>query len=284
MPHGIVVIKRANEARGWALPGGCVDEGAREETSLDIDLVEQFGVYSDPTRIPATTRCRSCLSRKPHGVPVAANDAADVIVLPLSALPSPLWFDHARIVSDYGRYRQTGERPRLVGRSSVTCSACSPAETIVVVTDTARALARELLSPHVPGLASPIIQLMRPAGGRLASPRRASCVRVRVEPSPRCAPSDIGPRHPRRVSLRSVRPALLARGSSRGGSPRALGGARTGAIAAGWGRLCGTSARASAVTVEQGVRVARPKAWARGSGARPSSAGESSRPGCSGIQ
>jgi 8-oxo-dGTP diphosphatase len=126
MQQGIVVIKRATEPRGWALPGGGVDEGetveeaavreAREETSLDIDLVEQFGVYSDPTRDPRRHTLSVVFIAQAHGVPVAANDAAEAIVVPLSALPSPLCFDHARIVSDYGRYRQTGQRPRLVGR------------------------------------------------------------------------------------------------------------------------------------------------------------------------
>jgi 8-oxo-dGTP diphosphatase len=128
MLQGIVVIKRANEPRGWALPGGFVDEGetveeaavreAREETSLNIELIEQFGVYSDPTRDHRHHTLSVVFIARADGVPVAANDAADAIVVPLSALPSPLCFDHARIVSDYARYKQTGQRPRLVGRGT----------------------------------------------------------------------------------------------------------------------------------------------------------------------
>ncbi len=57
---GIVLIERKNPPHGWALPGGFVDYGeslesaavreAKEETSLDVVLTEQFYTYSDPSR------------------------------------------------------------------------------------------------------------------------------------------------------------------------------------------------------------------------------------------
>jgi len=57
---GIVLIARKNPPHGWALPGGFVDYGesletaavreAKEETSLDVGLTEQFYTYSDPSR------------------------------------------------------------------------------------------------------------------------------------------------------------------------------------------------------------------------------------------
>ncbi len=60
--EGIVLIERKNPPHGWALPGGFVDYGesleeaavreAKEETSLDIELVRQFHTYSDPRRDP----------------------------------------------------------------------------------------------------------------------------------------------------------------------------------------------------------------------------------------
>src|SRR3970040_128490 len=56
----IVLIERKNPPHGWALPGGFVDYGesletaavreAKEETSLDVTLTEQFYNYSDPDR------------------------------------------------------------------------------------------------------------------------------------------------------------------------------------------------------------------------------------------
>ena len=59
---GVVLIERRNPPLGWALPGGFVDYGetleaaaireAREETSLDVELIGQLGTYSDPSRDP----------------------------------------------------------------------------------------------------------------------------------------------------------------------------------------------------------------------------------------
>ena len=60
MNGGVVLIERKNPPPGWALPGGFVDHGesletaavreAKEETSLDVELVRQFHAYSDPAR------------------------------------------------------------------------------------------------------------------------------------------------------------------------------------------------------------------------------------------
>jgi 8-oxo-dGTP diphosphatase len=57
----IILIERLNSPFGWAIPGGFVDYGetieqaaqreAMEETQLEIDLIQQFHVYSDPTGI-----------------------------------------------------------------------------------------------------------------------------------------------------------------------------------------------------------------------------------------
>jgi 8-oxo-dGTP diphosphatase len=58
----IILIERRNEPLGWAIPGGFVDYGesvetaaireAKEEIGLDVELLEQFHVYSDPNRDP----------------------------------------------------------------------------------------------------------------------------------------------------------------------------------------------------------------------------------------
>jgi ADP-ribose pyrophosphatase YjhB (NUDIX family) len=47
-----------------------------------------------------------------RGAPRAADDAAEVGVFEEHALPQPLVFDHAQILSDYFRFRRRGERPR----------------------------------------------------------------------------------------------------------------------------------------------------------------------------
>ncbi|MSP62535.1 MAG: NUDIX hydrolase [Myxococcales bacterium] len=124
MPGGIVpaivLIRRANEPLGWALPGGFVDQGeplwvaalreAKEETSLDVELTEQFHTYSDPRRDPRRHTLSTVFLARASGQPVAADDAAAVGVFGEADLPS-LVFDHAAIVADYFRYRAGGPRP-----------------------------------------------------------------------------------------------------------------------------------------------------------------------------
>lgn len=118
---GIVLIERKNPPLGWALPGGFVDEGeavstaaireALEETSLQVTLTEQFFCYSAPDRDPRRHTISVVFLARADGAPVAADDARAAAVFPGDALPSPLVFDHAQILSDYLRYRQTGKRP-----------------------------------------------------------------------------------------------------------------------------------------------------------------------------
>jgi 8-oxo-dGTP diphosphatase len=117
---GIVLIERKNPPHGWALPGGFVDRGeslshaavreAREETSLEVTLDEQFFAYSDPQRDPRGSTCTVVFLGHASGQPRAADDARDVRVYPPTSLP-PLAFDHGQILDDYLRYRATGARP-----------------------------------------------------------------------------------------------------------------------------------------------------------------------------
>lgn len=118
---GIVLIRRRNPPPGWALPGGFVDYGetvgaaaareAREETGLDVALTELFHVYSDPTRDPRRHTIATVFIGTAAGVPVAGDDAAEAAVFTSESLPSPLAFDHARILEDYFTYKRTGRRP-----------------------------------------------------------------------------------------------------------------------------------------------------------------------------
>ncbi len=121
LPGGVVLIQRANPPHGWALPGGFVDEGeslhaaarreALEETSLTVTLSEQFFCYSDPARDPRGHTVSTVFIGTASGSPRAADDARRAGVFPRDALPSPLAFDHARILDDYYTYRETGRRP-----------------------------------------------------------------------------------------------------------------------------------------------------------------------------
>jgi 8-oxo-dGTP diphosphatase len=126
-PAGIVLVQRKNPPRGWALPGGFVDYGesleaaalreAAEETGLTVRLLEQFHTYSDPGRDPRHHTVTTVYIAEAAGEPKAGDDAGEVDVFPVHRLPSPLVFDHGRIIDDYFRYRnQTPKQAVFSGR------------------------------------------------------------------------------------------------------------------------------------------------------------------------
>ncbi len=123
-PHRpIILIERKNSPFGWALPGGFVDYGesvetaarreAKEEVSLDIELIEQFQVYSDPKRDPRQHTLSVVFIATATGKPLAADDAKMVSIFDLWEIPTNLCFDHDQILRDYTYYRHYGVRPRL---------------------------------------------------------------------------------------------------------------------------------------------------------------------------
>lgn len=119
---GIVLIRRKNPPPGWALPGGFIDYGesaeaaavreAREETLLDVQLAELLHVYSDPARDPRQHTLSTVFIATARGIPSGADDAAEAHVFHEDNLPSPLAFDHGKILQDYFTYKKTGKRPQ----------------------------------------------------------------------------------------------------------------------------------------------------------------------------
>jgi len=119
----IVLIERLNAPHGWALPGGFVDYGesvetaatreAKEETDLDVTLVEQFHVYSDPARDQRKHTLSIVFIATATGEPSAHDDAKDLAIANLWQMPVKLCFDHDQILQDYWRYRHYGHRPRI---------------------------------------------------------------------------------------------------------------------------------------------------------------------------
>jgi 8-oxo-dGTP diphosphatase len=115
----IVLIERANPPFGWAIPGGFVDVGeivehaavreAKEEVSLDINLIVLLGIYSDPSRDNRGHTVTAVYVAEAAGSPKAADDAKNCRFFSLDALPEPLAFDHAQVLADYKRYRETGQ-------------------------------------------------------------------------------------------------------------------------------------------------------------------------------
>ena len=110
---GIVLIQRKNPPYGWALPGGFVDYGesleeaaireAKEETSLDVELLSQLGAYSDPERDPRQHNISVVFVARSRGKarPTASDDALEVGIFDGDSLPEELAFDHTRILEDY---------------------------------------------------------------------------------------------------------------------------------------------------------------------------------------
>lgn len=117
----IVLVRRKHPPRGWALPGGFIDEGERaeeaavrealEETGLAVTLTTLLGVYSDPARDPRRHTISAVYVGRAEGTPVGGDDAEEARAFGESDLPSPIAFDHARILADYFRFRKTGKRP-----------------------------------------------------------------------------------------------------------------------------------------------------------------------------
>jgi 8-oxo-dGTP diphosphatase len=120
----IILIERANPPYGWALPGGFVDYGeplesaavreAKEETSLEVVLEEQFHTYSDPDRDPRHHTITTVFIGKGIGVPKPADDAKQLGMFSKNHLPDPIVFDHQKIIRDYFRYKE-GASKRDIG-------------------------------------------------------------------------------------------------------------------------------------------------------------------------
>jgi ADP-ribose pyrophosphatase YjhB (NUDIX family) len=123
----IVLIERKNPPYGWALPGGFVDYGesleeaavreAKEETSLDIELLGQLHTYSDPARDPRFHTISTVYVARAKGQPRAQDDAKKIGIFTIDDRPRPLAFDHEKILEDYLRDKGTyGRRKQAKSR------------------------------------------------------------------------------------------------------------------------------------------------------------------------
>ena len=117
----IVLVRRKHPPEGWAIPGGFVEVGetvetaavreAFEETGLRVTLTALLGVYSDPARDPRHHTITTAYVGRAEGAPLGGDDAAEARLFGEADLPSPIAFDHAKILADYFRYKKTGIRP-----------------------------------------------------------------------------------------------------------------------------------------------------------------------------
>lgn len=108
---GIVLIQRSNEPfkGSWALPGGFVEVGesvesaavreVKEETGLQVELIELVGVYSSPERDPRGHNVSvAYLARYESGVLEPDTDASKAEILDPEYVS--LAFDHREIIND----------------------------------------------------------------------------------------------------------------------------------------------------------------------------------------
>lgn len=113
---GIALIKRLNEPfKGqWAIPGGFQEWGeslettaireAKEETSLDVELLVQLSTYSNPDRDPRGPVNGIGYVAKATGIPCGADDAKEAKVFPFNKIPYPLAFDHDKRLQEYFKW------------------------------------------------------------------------------------------------------------------------------------------------------------------------------------
>ncbi len=112
---GLVLIRRKNPPYGWAIPGGFVDYGesleeaaireAKEETSLDVQLIRQFHTYSDPQRDPRFCTISTVYIAQAKGTPEGKDDAQEARLFTRDNLPDEMAFDHEEILKDYFKKR-----------------------------------------------------------------------------------------------------------------------------------------------------------------------------------
>ncbi len=102
--------------RDGPCPAGFVDIGesleeaaireAKEETSLNITLVEQFHAYSKPDRDPRFHTATMVLIADGKGILRGRDDARKAEVFTENTLPAQIAFDHGQIIADYFKYQR----------------------------------------------------------------------------------------------------------------------------------------------------------------------------------
>lgn len=121
--RNIVLVERKYPPMGWAIPGGFVDPGeslahavrreALEETSLNIEVISIFHVYSKPWRDPRGDTVSAVYYCRADGEPVGGDDAAKAAAFSPFDLPDDIAFDHSMILHQFLEWKRTGIKPSV---------------------------------------------------------------------------------------------------------------------------------------------------------------------------
>ena len=109
-----ILIKRRNDPYKdyWALPGGFVEYGesvetaaireAKEETDIDVELIDLVNVYSKPDRDPRGHTVSVVYTSKGNmDIKKAGSDAKDISIFSHEKLDEiDIAFDHKEIIKD----------------------------------------------------------------------------------------------------------------------------------------------------------------------------------------
>jgi 8-oxo-dGTP diphosphatase len=120
----VMLIKRKKDPykEKMVFPGGFVNEGetvedaaireVKEETSLDIELDNILGVYSDPSRDPrghimSTVFVGRISDKSNNKEPMAGDDASAIKWVDLATIEEVSFgFDHKKILMDFKEWKQ----------------------------------------------------------------------------------------------------------------------------------------------------------------------------------
>ena len=121
----VLLVERKKDPfkQTMVLPGGFINEGefaedaaireVKEETSLDIELENILGVYSDPSRDPrghimSTVFIGKISDKSDKKEPIAGDDAATTKWVDLESIEEETFgFDHQKILMDYKKWKQS---------------------------------------------------------------------------------------------------------------------------------------------------------------------------------
>ena len=121
----VLLVERKKDPfkQTMVLPGGFINEGelaedaaireVKEETSLDIEIDNILGVYSDPSRDPrghimSTVFIGKISDKSDKKEPIAGDDAATTKWVDLESIEEETFgFDHQKILMDYKKWKQS---------------------------------------------------------------------------------------------------------------------------------------------------------------------------------